>query len=192
MDSMVLSFDDIETPIGKLSLLFDKDILYGLTSSTSGDSLERRFPFYLLRSPYPLRITRKRLPEAISKQFAEYLSGRREMFDLKTVLDLEEAGLYFSEFELLLWKTLRKIPFGETRTYGWLARQIGMASAQRAVGQALKRNPIPIVLPCHRIIGSDGRLCGYSLGLDLKRRLLMHERTPRFSPLIFTMKIKDL
>src|SRR4030043_1701346 len=77
-----------------------------------------------------------------------------------------------TEFERKVWLTLKEIPYGETRTYKWLAEKIGKPSAYRAVGKALSRNPLPIVLPCHRIIESDGTIGGYSSGIDIKRRLL--------------------
>ncbi len=120
-------------------------------------------------------VKRKRLPQSVLSQFNGYFSGVLNSFDLKTILDLAEAKDYFSDFELQVWKSIKKIPFGETRTYGWLAREVGRPSAHRAVGQALKRNPLPLIIPCHRIVGADGSLCGYSLGIELKRRLLMHE-----------------
>ena len=77
-----------------------------------------------------------------------------------------------TEFDHRVWLTLKEIPFGETRTYKWLAERIGKPKASRAVGQALGRNPIPILLPCHRIIESDGSIGGFSGGVDIKRRLL--------------------
>lgn len=172
-EERVLSFDEIDTPFGIFSILFDDDVLYGITTLFSGEPAEKRFSYYF-RSSEP-RVRRKKIPETIISQLKEYLYGKRFSFELKTILDLEEAGLYFSSFELNVWKKVRSIPFGETRTYGWLAREIGRPSCQRAVGQALKRNPLPIVIPCHRIVGRGGALCGYSLGLELKRRLLMLE-----------------
>lgn len=175
----ILSLDEIDTIFGIFSVLFYEDILYGISTALSGESIEKRFPFYFKKGGYEcgaeLRVKRKKLPEAVHSQFLEYFFGKRTSFQLRTVLDLEEAMSYFSEFELSVWHILKGIPFGETRTYGWLAKEIGIPSAQRAVGQALKKNPLPIVIPCHRIVGSGGGLCGYSLGIDLKRRLIMHE-----------------
>ncbi len=175
----ILSLDEIDTTFGIFSILFEEDILYGISTALSGELIEKRFPFYFKKSGYDceteLRVKRKKLPEFMHSQFIEYFSGKRTSFLLRTVLDLEEAILYFSEFELSVWHILKGIPFGETRTYGWLAKEIGIPSAQRAVGQALKKNPLPIVIPCHRIVGSGGALCGYSLGIELKRRLIMHE-----------------
>jgi methylated-DNA-[protein]-cysteine S-methyltransferase len=77
-----------------------------------------------------------------------------------------------TDFEKGVWSVLRDIPFGETRTYKWVAERTGSPSAVRAVGQALSKNPIPIIVPCHRVIESDGSIGGYSSGVNTKRRLL--------------------
>ncbi len=90
------------------------------------------------------------------------------MFDLP----LEPAG---TEFQKSVWVALQAIPYGETRSYGDMARQIGNPKACRAVGMANNRNPISIVIPCHRVIGADGSLVGYGGGLDLKQKLLTLE-----------------
>lgn len=80
-----------------------------------------------------------------------------------------------TEFERQVWLALSEIPYGETRTYKWMAQRVGCPKGSRAVGQALKKNPIPIVLPCHRVIESDGKIGGFALGEDIKRRLLQME-----------------
>jgi methylated-DNA-[protein]-cysteine S-methyltransferase len=104
------------------------------------------------------------LPE-VRRQLAEYLAGGRRAFDLP--LDL--AG---TEFQRLCWQELLRIPFGETRTYGEIARRIGRPAAVRAVGQANHDNPVGVIVPCHRVIGADGSLTGYGGGLEMKRALL--------------------
>ncbi|HLT36931.1 MAG TPA: methylated-DNA--[protein]-cysteine S-methyltransferase [Enhygromyxa sp.] len=101
-------------------------------------------------------------------QMREYLDGHRREFDLRLVA----IG---SEFERQAWAALTRIPFGETRSYGEQARMLAAPGAARAVGRANGRNPIPIVVPCHRVIGSDGSLTGFAGGLALKRWLLAHE-----------------
>jgi O-6-methylguanine DNA methyltransferase len=78
-------------------------------------------------------------------------------------------------FEQNVWLALKGIPYGEMRSYKWLAERIGKPKALRAVGQALKKNPLPIILPCHRIVASDGSLGGFSCGVDIKEWLLRHE-----------------
>jgi methylated-DNA-[protein]-cysteine S-methyltransferase len=102
-------------------------------------------------------------------QLAEYFAGERRVFELV----LDHGG---TPFQSAVWAELVRIPFGETRTYADVARAIGRPSATRAVGAANGTNPIPIVLPCHRVIGSDGQLTGYGGGLPLKARLLAWER----------------
>jgi len=95
-----------------------------------------------------------------------YFSGSVSKFSQKIKF------LTGTEFERKIWSVLNEIPFGETRSYKWVAEKAGSASAVRAVGQALSKNPVPIVLPCHRVIESDGSIGGYSSGTDIKRRLL--------------------
>jgi O-6-methylguanine DNA methyltransferase len=98
-------------------------------------------------------------------ELGEYFSGRGREFSFP--LDLRGT-----DFQVACWRALLAIPYGETRTYADIARAIGKANAFRAVGMANNRNPIAIVVPCHRVIASDGTLCGYGGGLDVKRRLL--------------------
>jgi len=95
-----------------------------------------------------------------------YLAGKVVSFSDK--LDLSGA----SPFQRRVWEVERSIPYGETRTYAWIARKLGMPKAARAVGQALAKNPLPIIIPCHRVICSDGSLGGFGGGQDLKRCLL--------------------
>ena len=104
-----------------------------------------------------------------ARQLDEYFAGARTSFDLQ----LELQG---TPFQLAAWNALAEIPFGETRSYAEQAERIGRPAAYRAVGAANGRNPLSIVLPCHRVLGSDGSLTGFAGGLDAKRRLLDHER----------------
>jgi len=99
------------------------------------------------------------------QQLEEYIRGERRRFDL----ELEPEG---TDFEHRVWSEVRRIPFGATGTYGEIARRLGEPDAARAVGVANARNPIAIVVPCHRVIGSDGDLTGYAGGLDRKKWLL--------------------
>jgi len=102
------------------------------------------------------------------KQLDEYFRGKRKSFELK----LNPEG---TEFQKKVWKELLKIPYGKTLSYGEIARRIKNQKAVRAVGQAIGRNPISIVIPCHRVIGGDGKLTGYASGLWRKEWLLKHE-----------------
>ena len=103
------------------------------------------------------------------KQLDEYLVGNRKEFDLP----LKAKG---TEFQQEVWKALQEIPYGETRYYGEIAEKIGNPKASRAVGLANNRNPISIFIPCHRVIGKNGKLVGYGGGLDIKEHLLNLER----------------
>jgi O-6-methylguanine DNA methyltransferase len=103
------------------------------------------------------------------RQMEDYLAGRTDRF--KVPLDLRGTP-----FQLQVWEALSAIPHGETRSYGEIARAIGRPKAVRAVGQANHHNPVPIVVPCHRVIGAGGDLVGYGSGLPLKEKLLALER----------------
>lgn len=110
--------------------------------------------------------------EQAAREIGEYFEGKRRAFAVPTAA----AG---TPFQQAVWNALKEIPYGETRTYGEIARRIGHPRASRAVGQANNRNPLPIVVPCHRVIGASGALTGYAGGLAVKVRLLELERTPR-------------
>jgi methylated-DNA-[protein]-cysteine S-methyltransferase len=107
-------------------------------------------------------------PDAVD-QLGAYFAGERTDFDL-------ELSLAGSEFQRRVWQALLTIPYGETRSYGEIAEQIGASGAARAVGLANGRNPIAIIVPCHRVIGASGSLVGYGGGLDRKRSLLELEK----------------
>jgi O-6-methylguanine DNA methyltransferase len=102
------------------------------------------------------------------QELKEYFAGQRREFSFP--LDLRGT-----DFQIACWRALLKIPYGETRTYADIARSVGSPQGFRAVGMANNRNPIAIVVPCHRVIASDGTLCGYGGGLDVKRKLLVLE-----------------
>ena len=104
----------------------------------------------------------------VQRQMNQYADGKRRDFEL----ELAAEG---PDFDQKVWKALVKIPFGTTTSYGALAKKIGYPTAARAVGKANGANPIAIIVPCHRVIGSDGSLTGYAGGLPLKRKLLEHE-----------------
>jgi methylated-DNA-[protein]-cysteine S-methyltransferase len=103
------------------------------------------------------------------REYEAYFEGNRVEFSCS--LDLRRATL----FEQSVWGTARVIPYGQTQSYSWIARQIGKPQAPRAVGQALGRNPLPIIIPCHRILTSDDKLGGFGGGLDMKKYLLALE-----------------
>lgn len=104
----------------------------------------------------------------VRRQVSEYAKGKRQDFEF----ELDAGG---PDFNKLVWKALLDIPFGRTTSYGAIAKIIGHPAAARAVGAANGANPIALIVPCHRVIGSDGSLTGYGGGLPLKRKLLEHE-----------------
>ncbi|MBC7323764.1 MAG: methylated-DNA--[protein]-cysteine S-methyltransferase [Moorella sp. (in: Bacteria)] len=106
---------------------------------------------------------------AVLRQLEEYFAGRRFTFDLP--LDLRGTP-----FQREVWAALSKIPYGTTCSYGDIARAVGRPGAARAVGQAIGRNPVAIIIPCHRVIGKDGRLVGFGGGLEVKEWLLQFEK----------------
>jgi methylated-DNA-[protein]-cysteine S-methyltransferase len=101
----------------------------------------------------------------VRRQLSEYFDGERDEFDVP-------LGMTGTPFQRRVWQALQRIPYGETTTYGELARRLGRPSASRAVGLANGRNPIAVIVPCHRVIGSDGSLTGYGGGVERKRLLL--------------------
>jgi methylated-DNA-[protein]-cysteine S-methyltransferase len=149
----------VDSPVGPLYLAATDAGLTHLLFATETD----RKPAAVARSGEAARILRE-----TERQLSDYFAGRRREFDLP----LAPAG---TEFQLATWRALREVSFGETISYGELARRLGRPRAVRAVGTANGANPIAIIVPCHRVIGADGSLAGYGGGLDTKRRLLSLE-----------------
>ena len=152
-------YDWMESPLGALLIVADESALRMVSFS---------------RGRYPGKVEdgwRRggTVAGEARRQLEEYFAGRRADFQLRVA----PAG---TPFQLRAWRALRDIPYGETRSYGEQARAMGQPRAVRAVGAANGRNPIPIVIPCHRVIGGDGRLTGYAGGLDIKKHLLDLER----------------
>ena len=147
-----------ETPIGELLLAGDADGL-AMVGFPQGS---------MRRDPEPDWIYNDKPLATARKQLGEYFSGKRKSFDLPLQFD-------GTEFQVSVLKALQDIPYGETVSYGEIARRIGKPKAVRAVGAANGRNPLPIVLPCHRVIGSSGDLTGFGGGLDTKEALLRLE-----------------
>lgn len=142
-------YDTFESPLGTLCLVFTGKVLIGVAFKR------------------PAGVIRKgEAPSLIKQELREYFENGRQAFTQK--IDFAKG----TGFDRNVWLALKEVPYGETRTYKWLAEKLGNPAASRAVGQALSRNPIPILLPCHRIIESDGSIGGYSAGSDIKRRLL--------------------
>jgi len=164
----------VDSPIGRLMLTSDGTALTGLYMN-----LYRNKPSKLpgLGDDWIQNATIDPLPAA-ARQLKEYFAGKRREFDLP--LRMEGTG-----FQQRVWRELTKIPFGETRSYGQLAKRLNNPNGSRAVGLANGRNPIAIFVPCHRVIGADGSLTGFGGGLDRKEWLLTHEGRPVTSELAF-------
>lgn len=146
------------TPIGDILITADGNALTGLFMTVDDAALARSEPS---RSDIPVL-------RAAAEQLDEYFAGERRDFDLP----LAPRGTPFQQH---VWAELRRIPFGATISYAELAIRVGKPGAARAVGQANGRNPIGIIIPCHRVIAADGGIGGYSAGLDRKEWLLRHE-----------------
>jgi methylated-DNA-[protein]-cysteine S-methyltransferase len=148
-------YTTLRSPIGELLLVGD------------GQSLQR-LDMQEGRRPVAIDPSWQRSDQhftAVRRQLEEYFNGERREFEVPLAL----AG---NEFELRVWEALRAIPYGETVSYGHIAREIGAPDAARAVGLANGRNPVAVIVPCHRVIGADGSLTGYGGGLERKRLLL--------------------
>jgi methylated-DNA-[protein]-cysteine S-methyltransferase len=151
------AYDLIDSPVGTLLVAATEHGVSRISYGTDLDAVATAVGPRVLRVPSAL--------DAARRQLAEYFAGERQDF----TLDLDLRAAPFQEAVLL---ELARVPFGEVATYGELARRIGRPRAARAVGGALNRNPIPIVLPCHRVVGAAGSLVGYVGGVDRKRLLL--------------------
>lgn len=148
-------YNVIDTPIGKLTTFVNEG------GSVVSVHFGEADPEGAKRSPDKTRI--------VDEQLRQYFHGERQDFEL----DLAPRG---SEFQHQVWKLLKDIPFGETRSYGQLANQLGNQGASRAVGRANATNQIAIIVPCHRVIGANGTLTGYAGGLSMKEKLLAFEQ----------------
>jgi methylated-DNA-[protein]-cysteine S-methyltransferase len=157
-----VAYDLIDTPVGRLFVaVTDRglcEISYDAEPEREEEKLARAFGARVLRSPRPTDETRRQLDE--------YFAGKRHEFELPVDLGLTR------EFGRAVLDQLALVPYGELTTYGALAAKAGRPRAARAVGTVMNRNPVPIVLPCHRVVGSTGALVGYGGGIDRKRALL--------------------
>ena len=148
-------FAELKSPLGKLTLESD------------GEALTRiRLPEEKWEAdPKVKRVRKPELFAEAAAQLGAFFRGERKSFDLR----MNPRG---TDFQRKVWDLLREIPAGETITYGELARRVGNPKAHRAVGAANGKNPLPILIPCHRVIGSNGKLTGYAGGIEAKKKLL--------------------
>lgn len=150
----------VETPIGTVTVTGDRDTV----SSLYLDGQRHRPPDEVTLTRDDARLRH------IGDQLTEYFAGQRTVFDLCVRVRSGTA------FQRAVWGQLMRIPFGATTSYGAIAAQLGSPGASRAVGLANGRNPVSIIVPCHRVVGADGSLTGYGGGLERKKWLLEHER----------------
>jgi methylated-DNA-[protein]-cysteine S-methyltransferase len=169
-----LFYKEMASPVGKLTLVAN-------TSALVAVRLEREQPTRLRLDPASPDAHHPVLVEA-ERQLADYFAGKRTSFELP----IEPSG---TEFQKQVWRCLRQIPFGRTRSYGEIARTVGSPQGSRAVGAACGKNPLAIVVPCHRVLGANGALTGFGGGIDAKAKLLALEalasgvpRRPEMNP----------
>ena len=162
-----LHFTMVTSPVGPLFLAASPKGLVALEfdARLPGQQTIRPNPRDLRAESKKVRFEESTGLTAYVRELGQYFAGERRAFDFP--LDLRGT-----DFQIACWRALLAIPYGETRTYGDIARAVGRPQGFRAVGMANNRNPLAIVVPCHRVIASDGTLCGYGGGLDIKRRLL--------------------
>jgi methylated-DNA-[protein]-cysteine S-methyltransferase len=153
-----MSYTRMESPVGKLLLAADERGLRQLSFESSKRAASVQSDWSEDKAPFA----------EVMRQLRAYFGGELKVFDIP----LAPEG---TEFQLRVWNSLRRIPYGETISYAQLAQSIGNAKAVRAVGLANGCNPIPIIIPCHRVIGSDGSLTGFGGGLPNKKKLLALE-----------------
>lgn len=161
---MTTFYATFASPVGPLLMMSDGQALTGLHTDSDKHRPAMRPDWIRDEAAAPFA--------QVKAQLCGYFEGRLTEFDLP----LAPRG---TEFQLRVWQELRNIPHGETISYAELARRIGRPQASRAVGHANARNPISIIVPCHRVIGADNSLTGYAGGLERKRMLLAHEAEKR-------------
>jgi O-6-methylguanine DNA methyltransferase len=185
-----LYYSTWQSPVGPLTLVASERGLVALEFGNNLERLARVSDPGTHRVPRPSPVLARAGVSAVysdeklapyRRQLEQYFAGERREFTIP--LDLRGT-----DFQLACWRELLKIPYGETRSYAEIARAVGQPKAFRAVGTANHDNPVAIIVPCHRVIGSNGKLTGYGGGLELKQRLLDLER----GQLVFTERTGDL
>ncbi len=153
----------MESPLGRISLVSDETHLKSVTFSDEQADESEHFPDILLQA---------------AAQLKEYFDGTRSRFDL--AIDPDGTG-----FQKKVWQKLQEVPYGKTKSYRDIALELGSVLNTRAVGTANGKNPVSVIIPCHRIIGHDGKLVGYAGGVERKRWLLLHESSHTKNGLLF-------
>jgi methylated-DNA-[protein]-cysteine S-methyltransferase len=174
-ETLRLLVDRIETPIGELAIVADEAGRLRAVDWAEHDANMQR-SLRLHYGEHGFSLTPASNPAGLTATIRSYFAGNLSVID---DLPVATGG---TEFQRIVWRALRQIPCGDTISYAELARRIGRPAAMRAVGLANGANPISVVVPCHRVIGSDGSLTGYGGGIERKRWLLAHERRSGAAP----------
>lgn len=154
-------YSSINTKLCRIFLIGDDKALRYLHLDT--ENSKKKFECH------PDWVLNRNLFDGIERQIHEYMEGKRERFDVA----IHPEGTVFQK---RVWQALREIPYGELRSYGDIAKAVGNPKAARAVGAANGKNPIPLIIPCHRVVGSDGSMTGFGSGIDIKKKLIQLER----------------
>ncbi|MGZ0052226.1 methylated-DNA--[protein]-cysteine S-methyltransferase [Brevibacillus gelatini] len=169
-----IGYATMESPIGPLLLASTEEGLCYIDFADEEEGLPNLVRWCQKTLPGVTPVKNEAVNEQAKLQLVQYFAGERTEFDVPTVL-------YGTPFQKTVWNELTNIPFGETRSYKDIAIAIGTPKAVRAIGGANNRNPIPVIIPCHRVVGSNGALVGYGGGLSIKQYLLAHEEGPLFA-----------
>ncbi|MFW9854543.1 MAG: methylated-DNA--[protein]-cysteine S-methyltransferase [Candidatus Thorarchaeota archaeon] len=164
IDREILYEETFSTPIVDLIVLSTQKGVFRVFLEPENEYYQK----WLKTSEKRFEIVPAGFPSPASEQLLEYANGRRQNFDCP--MDLRGTP-----FQLKVWRSLLTIPYGTTKSYSWVSQKINKPGSSRAVGLANGQNPIPIIIPCHRVIGKNGKLTGFRGGLMLKKRLLDHE-----------------
>lgn len=173
MSHLDIYYDQLQTPIGVLTLVGTVEELFRIDFDNFSKN-EIKIKDYLTKANLPIRITKREIDHPLKDELIDYFKGALTMFSIPQTL-------FGTEFQKEVWQALGDIPYGQTITYQQLAKIINRPKAIRAVGGALNKNPFSIVLPCHRVIGSDGSLTGFGGGLKRKEQLLLFEQENKLS-----------
>jgi methylated-DNA-[protein]-cysteine S-methyltransferase len=171
-DTVTILLDRINTPIGSMLVAADREGNLRVSLFAEDEEIIRRY-LRIQCGPRGFKVERAVNPHGLSSAITCYFAG--ELDAIKRI-PVQTGG---TDFQQKVWRALRDIPCGTTTSYGKLATQIGHPAAVRAVGTANGANSVAVVLPCHRVIGANGSLTGYGGGIERKRWLLDHEKTPR-------------
>src|SRR5690625_4751312 len=168
MARMKVYYEELQTPLGWLTLVATGDDLIRIDFGNLTDNQEK-IKAYLLKAKLPYQLQKKQINHQTKHELIDFFNQTSNTFT-------QPEKLFGTKFQKDVWRALSKIPYGETVTYKQIAIMIKRPKAVRAVGGALNKNPYSIVLPCHRVIGSDGSLTGFGGGIDRKEQLLIFEQ----------------